>query len=218
MDNDLFNKTSDSGIILGFDDYFPEMWQDCFSLFAKYNARVVFYVMLSEPTPFCFEAQKIGHEIAYHTKTHPNLSEVTEEVFFEETLSCINAFRERGIALKTFAYPFGVYKPCMNEKLLQHYCFVRGVGSFSIYDKTDLKNGFVDSLSIDNITYKQDIDFENGITQILQKVKAKNNSVTVLISHAINTNDWAIRKDRLEFILQKCHELGLQFYTYQDFQ
>jgi len=218
MDNNLLNKNNDSGIILGFDDYFPEIWLDHFSLFAKYNAKVVFYVTLSEPTPFCFEAQKIGHEIAYHTKTHPDLSKVTEEVFFEETISCINVFREKGIALKTFAYPFGVYEPCMNEKLLQHYCFVRGFGNFSIYDKSDLKNGFVDSLSIDNTTHEWDIDFEKEIVQILQKLKAKNNSVTILTSHAINTDAWAIRRDRLEFVLQKCHELELQFYTYKDFQ
>jgi peptidoglycan/xylan/chitin deacetylase (PgdA/CDA1 family) len=208
-----------SGIILSFDDYFPDSWKENFDLFAKYNANVTFFVQLESPTPFCFAAQTWGHEIGYHTISHPSLPTLTKERFFEETISRIDLFRNKGIELTSFAYPFGFYEEWMHNELLKYYQIVRGFGvSTFTYNISDMKYGFVYSKSIDNIIYKSEKCFQEDITKILEFARENQNTVVLLTSHNIGTDDWGITVERLEFILKKGNELNLVFYTYKDLQ
>jgi peptidoglycan/xylan/chitin deacetylase (PgdA/CDA1 family) len=146
---------NNSGIVLGFDDYNPVTWEENFDLFDKYNARVTFFVKLDSPTPFCYAAQARGHEIGYHIIHHPNLSTLNKAQFLAETVDLIAVFAGLGINLTTFAYPYGVYEDWMHEELLRHYKVVRGFYAFHLYNRDDMKYGFIDSTSIDNTSYKK---------------------------------------------------------------
>ena len=212
-------ENKNSGIVLSFDDYFPDAWEKTFDLFDKYNTRVTFFVQLKSPSPFCFTAQNRGHEIGYHTINHPDLRRLTREEFFAETIAGINLFREQGIELTSFAYPLGFYQEWMHNALLKHYKIVRSFRvSSSVYKINEMTRRFVYSKSIDNITYRSTDRFQNVITQLLNSAKANPGTVVLLTSHNIGNGDWEITAERLEFILKKANELNLTFYTFRDLQ
>ena len=210
------NIKNNSGIVLSFDDYFPDSWEENFELFDKYNAKVTFFVQLESPTQFCFNAQERGHEIGYHTISHLSLLTLSRKQFYRETISRINVFKDKRIDLTSFAYPFGYYEEWMNDELLKHYKIVRGFNVSTCVYTIPLPHGFVYSKSIDNVIYKQETNFQNDITQLLEFAKENQNSVILLTSHNIGSNDWGITKERLEFILKKCVEYDMKFYTYKD--
>jgi peptidoglycan/xylan/chitin deacetylase (PgdA/CDA1 family) len=216
--DDLPVKDNNSGVVLGFDDYHPDTWEQNFDLFDKYNAKVTFFVTLESPSSFCLTAQSRGHEIAYHTIHHPHLPTVTRENFLEETVSRIDVFKSSGIDLTTFAYPFGEYEKWMHDELLQYYKIVRGFSGFRIYNIDDMKHGFIDSKSIDNTRYKTDREFKNNVARMLKLAKLNSDTVISLTSHMIGGDDWGITPERLEYVLRMCQKLNLKFYTYKELQ
>jgi peptidoglycan/xylan/chitin deacetylase (PgdA/CDA1 family) len=206
-----------SGILLGFDDYHVESWNASLDLFDRYNAKVTFFVTLETPTPFCSDAQARGHEIAYHTIHHPRLPDLSYEDFLTETVSAISFFAAAGIELKTFAYPYGVWKGWMHQVLLAYYKTVRGFDrDFYVYKIDEARTGYLGSMSIDNINYPGDGEFKKTMERILKIVKLSANNVVPVTSHAISNDDWGITRGRLEWLLKKCSELNLRFYTYKE--
>ena len=67
-------QRNQKGILLSFDDYSPDSWSDAFELLDEYGAKVTFFVTLSEPTDFCAEAVRSGHEIGFHTAQHVKMT------------------------------------------------------------------------------------------------------------------------------------------------
>ena len=218
-------QETNSGILLSFDDYFPEQWEEHFDLFDKYNARVTFFVNGNSVTQFMLDAQKRGHEIGYHTISHPSLPALTREQFLEETISRIEVFSEHGINLTSFAYPYGRYELWMHDELLEYYKIVRGFtvpaagpNSFGPYEIADMKHGFINSKSIDNVYYN-DIEFQQFIDEALQMAKASEDVIITLTSHQISsTPHWGITPEKLEYLLKKGKEYGLTFYRYNELQ
>jgi peptidoglycan/xylan/chitin deacetylase (PgdA/CDA1 family) len=205
------------GIVLSFDDYSPDTWEQHFDLFDKYEARVTFFVMAGSVSNFMLNAQNRGHEIGFHTINHPNLSNISREEFFEETISRISVFKEADIELTSFAYPYGENQPWMHDELLKYYKIVRGFKKFRLYTMNEMKFGFIDSASIDNIRYKSEINFRLAINNMLQSAKDYGKIIT-LTSHQISDDEWGITSDRLGYVLKKCQKYGLTFYRYNDLQ
>ena len=208
-----------AGIVLCFDDYHPETWERHFNLFDMYNARVTFFVdeRSGDIINFCQIAQDRGHEIGYHTINHPYLTLLSREQFNIETISRINIFRNAGIELTSFAYPFGAYQTWMHNELLKYYKIVRGFGGLIQYSKEEIKNGFIESFSIDNVNHRSENNFQNSINNIL--ISAKNNGkIIVLTTHSISNDPWGITTERLEYLLRKVKENELIFYRFKDLQ
>ena len=207
------------GIVLAFDDYFPETWEPYFDLFDRYEAKVTFFVMGNSVTQFMLHAQSRGHEIGYHTINHPHLPEISKEQFFKQTISCIDTFRDAGIDLSTFAYTYGEYKSWMHKELLQYYKVVRGFNenNFRLYGQNDIKFGFIDAKSIDNIKYESEAAFKKAIDNMVGLAK-KRGKIIALTSHRISGYIWGITPERLEYVLAKCQENELTFYRYKDLQ
>ncbi|MDR0540683.1 MAG: polysaccharide deacetylase family protein [Dysgonamonadaceae bacterium] len=205
------------GIALGFDDYYPETWEQYFDLFDKYNAKVTFFVKAGSVSPFMLHAQNRGHEIGYHTIDHLFLSELSREQFWEQTVSRIGPFKDNGIELTSFAYPRGAYEPWMHHELLKYYKVVRGFRRFKLYAITDMKSGFIHSLSIDNIRHKSERWFRWKIDKIVKAAMIRG-KIVPLTSHNISDDGWGITPERLEYVLQKAGEYGLVFYRYKDLQ
>jgi len=216
-------KVSTPGIVLGFDDYYPISWGQHLDLFDKYGVKVTFFVTGNSVTDFMLNIQNRGHEIGYHTINHLDLRKLSEKQFFGETISQTSIFKDAGIELTSFAYPYGVYQLWMHDELLKYYKIVRGSDAFDLkhYTINDMKSGFIDSLSIDNIMYRLAAynrgDFYHHIDAILKSAK-ENKSIIVLTLHSISDHDWGITPERLEYIFQKSREYGLKFYRFRDFQ
>ena len=207
------------GILLAFDDYCGDNWEDYFDLFDEYGAKVTFFVNLSEPTDFCYRALERGHEIAFHTIGHVDMTEASEEMIYQQAIAPIEVFREKGIDITTFAYPYGRYNEEVNEILLEHYKVLRGAYYLEVNNKHALRGGFVESLSLDNVNYKSQEEYEERITQVLTELKEGKANVITMYSHAIaDGGDWCISPEKLEFLLKKAKELDLQFYTFQYLQ
>jgi len=207
-----------SGILLSFDDYNPQNWEQYFDLFDDYNVKVTFFINASSPTDFCDMARSRGHEIAFHTVGHVKLTEVSEEEFFAQAIAPIEVFKEYGYEITSFAYPYGEYTDWMNEELLKYYNVVRGAYYYQLYDKDDFNKEFVESKPIDNIYYKSDEIFQADITRMLTEASINEGTIVSLYSHAIDGGDWCVMSDRIEYIFQKAQELNLKFYTYMDLQ
>lgn len=207
------------GILLAFDDYDAYGWEDCFDLFREYDVKVTFFINAEEPTDFCYHALEEGHEIAFHTLGHVDLTKLTQEEIYQQAIAPIEVFREKGIELTTFAYPYGRYTQELNEMLLEHYRVLRGAFKLEINNKHVLRGGFVESASLDNINFESQEEYEEFITQALTKLKEGKADVLSLYSHAIaEGGDWSVSQDRLRFLFEKAGELGLQFYTFQYLQ
>ena len=212
------HKAHQCGIVLCFDDYNASNWEEYFELFDRYDAKVTFFVTCSEPTDFCYHAVERGHEIAYHTEDHTNLRTVSAEEVYAKAIAPIEVFREKGFELTTFAYPYGSYSEELNELLLQYYKVLRGAYYYQLVGKHDMRHGFVESLSIDNVHYSSEEQFEERIDEILEELSQNVGAVVSLYSHAISGGDWCVTEERLEYLLKKAHEMGIQFYTFKELQ
>jgi peptidoglycan/xylan/chitin deacetylase (PgdA/CDA1 family) len=207
-----------AGILLAFDDQYHEAWERHLAVFDQYGAKVTFFVQ-GDPVPFCLAAQSQGHEVGYHTQNHLNLTQVSRETFFEETLAALDRFRSAGIPLQSFAYPYGLSEPWMHEELLPFFKILRGYGvTFRLYTKETIKTGYIVSKALDNILYKEDAAFEAALTLMLRTVKFMGGThILPLTTHDISeTALWGISPQRLHFLLQTARDLGLRFYRYQD--
>lgn len=207
------------GILLAFDDYNPNSWSEHFDLFDKYDVKVTFFVNLDEPDEFCAEAEKRGHEIGYHTRTHEKLTEASKEEFYEEAIAPIENFRSKGYELTSFAYPYGLYEDWMNEELLKYYSTLRGAYHFMGYYKESLHGGFVEAYPLDNLYFESDEDFRQKVGELLDVLVGCNDgTVASVYSHAISGGDWCITADRLEILFQEAQERDLAFYTFRELQ
>jgi peptidoglycan/xylan/chitin deacetylase (PgdA/CDA1 family) len=210
-------EADDSGILLAFDDTYEKSWEEHFALLDRYGVRATFFVQ-GNFSPFCTTAMARGHEIGYHTKNHLNLLRVSRRVFFEETIQDIEAFRQEGLPLKAFAYPYGFSEPWMHEALAGTFSILRGFGAACrIYTVDTIKKGYISSKSIDNIMYQNDEAFEDDISAMLRTVKFTG-GILPLTSHAIAEDaSWGISPKRLEYLLKTATDLKLKFYRYGDF-
>ena len=216
-----------AGVTLSFDDYFPVEWENHFDLFDKYNAKVTFFISNnSDVTPFMLRAQQRGHEIGFHTLGHDDLRDYTSATaaFIKATISRLDAFRNAGVELTTFAYPYGNYNAWTNTELLKSYKVLRGfdTGTYQ-YTIAQMKSGFVIAKSIDNYNRGTvDTTFQNDIKGWFTTT-VNNSYIINLATHTISTDfnyngKWSITPARLEIVLKTGRDMGLNFYRYKDLQ
>jgi peptidoglycan/xylan/chitin deacetylase (PgdA/CDA1 family) len=210
-------EEDNAGILLSMDDNYQDRWKTYFDLFDHYEAKLTFFVQ-GELDPFCLEARSRGHDIGYHTKNHLNLTKVSQEVFHAETLSGLDDFRNAGIPLDAFAYPYGLSEPWMIEALSSSFGLQRGYGvRFHIYQKEKI-NGYIASKALDNILFKEDAQFEQTLFLMLFTIKfLGRDHLASFTTHDISdTAQWGIKPARLEYLLKMMKEFNLQFYRFSD--
>ncbi len=207
------------GILLSFDDYAVDSWENSLDLLDEHDVDVTFFVNVSKPSGFCYEAKARGHEIGYHTRNHTRLTELSKQEFYEETVADIENFREEGFELTSFAYPYGAYEDWMNVELLKYYDTVRGAWVFKGYNRESVSEGFVESGSLDNLHFESDEDFRREIQKMLDDLlECEQGTVASLYSHAIDYGDWCISPERLEILFQEAEKRGIEFYTFHELQ
>ncbi|MDR0629829.1 MAG: polysaccharide deacetylase family protein [Treponema sp.] len=212
-------KEDAAGLLLAFDDNYQDAWERNLEVFDRYGAKVTFFIQ-GDLCPFCFTALSRGHDVGYHTQHHLNLTQVSRETFFAETLGALDSFRNAGIPLRSFAYPYGLSEPWMHEELAQSFRILRGYGvTFRVYDRETIRKGYISSKALDNILYKEDADFEAVVTVMLRTLKfIGGEQILPLTTHDISeTADWGIKPHRLKYLLQTAKDLHVRFYRYQDF-
>lgn len=207
-----------SGILLAFDDYNPDNWSQYFDFFEERHVPVTFFITIGEPDEFCYEALKRGHDIEYHVYGHFGVDELDEEGIQMRVIDPIKTFHDGGIELTTLAYPYGNHNDELDAMMLEHYQVIRGAWYYEVYSKADLRQGYVEAYPIDNHYFGSDEAFQGRIDQILTELSNNVGAVTCLYSHAIEGGEWCVTEARLEYLIQKADELGLEFYTFQELQ
>ena len=207
-----------SGILLGLDNDHFENWESYFDFFDQYNARVTFFIQ-GEYNSFGNRALERRHDVGYHSLNHLDLRRLSRRDFAEETVSRVQEFRDAGVPLTAFAYPFGFSEPWMQEELLNTYRITRAYGvTIRIYNSETIREGFISSTAIDNTVIRNDDDFYRLINTMLRTVKFIGGDLVLsLASHVISDAAWGIRPDRLEYLFQLANDLQLNFYLYCDF-
>ena len=219
-DNLIWMPRADrAGILLSFDDDYTDSWERCFDLFDTYGAKVTFFVH-GKPVPFCARAISRGHDIGYHSLSHIDLREIKRSAIASETVEPAQAFRQAGIPLRSFAYPFGFYQNWMHEILFRSFDILRGYGvTCRLYRENEIRSAFIASCSIDNTVIRGEENFNRQIRLMLRAVKFLDGPLVLpLTTHDISdTAEWGISRRRLEFLLKTASELSLMFYRYSDF-
>jgi hypothetical protein len=106
-----------AGLLLSFDDNWPEAWSQGRSLFDQYGAHVTFFIAYY-PTYTPKQKQLVhdlasdGHDIEAHTIRHQRAPSYVEEhgldaYLNDEVVPSIQLLRDDGYEVTTFAYPFG---------------------------------------------------------------------------------------------------------------
>jgi peptidoglycan/xylan/chitin deacetylase (PgdA/CDA1 family) len=212
-----------SGLLLAMDDDYMETWEQYFDLFDKYGARLTFFIQGAyDPLiigPFSTKALNRGHDVGFHSLNHLDLRRVSMEVFTAETIEAADAFRQSGVPLSSFAYPYGFSEPWMHEILWESFWVLRGYGTtFRIYTQEQVRAGYIISRAIDNTVISGDENFDRLIRVMLRTVTfLDDDRILPLTTHDISDAHWAISQRRLEFLLKTTTDLGLRFYRYSDF-
>ena len=127
--------TTGPAIALGFDDWWIDDWAAQHDLFARYGARVTFFVALY---PIYTEAQKAelaqlaqdGHDIEFHGAEHLDGPAFVDQNGLDAYLSTeidpgIAAMRADGYDPLVFAYPAGKRTAAMDAALLPRFAALR---------------------------------------------------------------------------------------------
>jgi peptidoglycan/xylan/chitin deacetylase (PgdA/CDA1 family) len=214
---------SDAGLLLSFDDDYTASWDRYFDLFDKYNAKVTFFINgtpLPPADPFCSKALNRGHDVGYHSLSHRDLRQMSMDEIYREAIEPVKSFRDAGIPLSSFAYPFGFYEPWMHDVLLRSFRALRGYGvTFRLYNEFEIKHGYISSRAIDNTIIPSDVDFYRMVNLMLKTAKFLDKKLVLpLTTHDISAAaSWGISPRRLEYLLITARGLGLKFYRFSDF-
>lgn len=129
-------------LCLTFDDLFVDNWCAARPVFDAYDARVTFCVShLHTATPDQIKGlhllQRDGHEIAYHTRTHPRLDLYLKRHGLEHWLEHevdrgVAEHRALGFPARSFACPFHASTSETRKALAERFDVIRTDGPRSI--------------------------------------------------------------------------------------
>jgi peptidoglycan/xylan/chitin deacetylase (PgdA/CDA1 family) len=210
------------GLLLALDDNFFENWERYFDFFDEYDAKITFFIQgrPSALLSFSHNALSRGHDVGYHSLNHLDLRRASRVTFNRETVEPLEFFRQEGIPISSFAFPYGFSETWMHETLLQSFGVLRGYGTtFRLYSEEQVKAGYIISRAIDNTVIQGDENFQRTILLLFRTLKFLNDGqVLPLTTHIISdTAAWGISPSRLEFLFKTASDLQLKFYRYCDF-
>ena len=147
-----------AAVALTFDDLFVDNWLAARPIFDAYGARVTFCVCKLHKATEAQVAglrtlQADGHEIAYHTRTHPRLIEYLEKHGLDRWLEDeidrgIAEHRAMGFPARSFASPFHRSTPKSRAATAERFAVTRSLGPASAR-KRNLRNRIYGDLGPD---------------------------------------------------------------------
>lgn len=126
-----------AGVALSFDDAYVDHWLSGTDLYARYGARLTFFVayfdkLSPERRASLHELVRLGHAVEAHSVAHQRAPLYVEErglqaYLDDEVVPSIEALRDEGFDVTTFAYPFGARTGETDRAILRHVPLVRSV-------------------------------------------------------------------------------------------
>ena len=125
------------GVALSFDDAYIDHWLDGSDLYARYGARLTFFIAYANnlhPDQWAslHELALRGHAIEPHSIRHLRAPLYVEQhglaaYMDEEVVPSIELLRADGFDVTTFAYPYGARTSEIDRAVLRHVPLVRSV-------------------------------------------------------------------------------------------
>jgi peptidoglycan/xylan/chitin deacetylase (PgdA/CDA1 family) len=212
-----------AGIALTFDDLYLEEWEKCLPLFDSFHVRATFYIsnyekFSAEQKRKLKELQDHGHEIAYHSTTHPDFVKYLNrhsilELDSKEIQKGLALMNADGFYPKAFAYPYGSHNDLLDHWLLKRFSSVRALNGTK-----DQAKSYTCTVN-NSVLYAMGMDLSSGKTsdELVDMVYRANShdNCLVLVGHHITQMDTKMRVPfaRLKRIIQTAHSLHMKFYT-----
>lgn len=212
-----------SGIALTFDDHSVEEWYNSLPLFDSFKVKATFYVSnypkLTEKDKWMLhQLQDHGHEIAYHSLTHPDFVKYLKkhppaQLLSEEIDKGMALMNADGFYPKTFAYPYGSHNNQTDQLLLKRFKSLRALNG-----SPDRSKSFT-ATSDNTMLYSIGLDLSSGksMDELLNLISLaqQNSNCLVLLGHHINqpATKMQVPYERLKKIITTVHERKMKFYT-----
>ena len=127
------NPGERGSLCLTFDDRNFDAWERNIPLFEKYGAHATFFVCgaIDKKAERCMrQLSAAGHSIGLHGMRHQKatdlLQRLGEEGYLrEEILPQLSVCREKGLDVRSFAYPMSTHTPATDALLLRHFARLR---------------------------------------------------------------------------------------------
>ncbi|MDQ6609736.1 MAG: polysaccharide deacetylase family protein [Bacteroidota bacterium] len=215
-------KLEQGQIAFTFDDASVENWRQYLPLLDSLGIKATFYISSyhtfhAQKKTWLKEIEKHGHEIAYHTASHPDLvKEVTKNGMSQTEATEITAdlqlMKADGFTITNFAYPFGSHNAQLNTCLLRTFKSVRALSNQQNYNKSLVKE------SGDwKVLYGADVDNNSRLTDdkilSLMDDAQLHNDCLVIVAHQINNKaiKLQISRERILLIAKAAKERNLKF-------
>lgn len=229
-----------SGLFLTFDDRNMINWEKQIPLFAKYKARVTFFVdHFDELTPeqilALHKLKNGGHAIGCHGLRHLKAAEYCEKYSVEKYISeevepAIRSMDEKGFRPACFAYPSSNHSDITNSALLNYFRHLRsGCGITGNMEKTEKAfvriKDLTDKGCLNGISFHPKSRTDELVIQAkkaLDRIK-RNGEILVLYAHDIrNENESGpknfISVEALEEILAYAATKHIKLYSFDELQ
>ena len=127
-------KAPEKAVFLTFDDGYLDHYTNAFRMLKKYNAKGTFFIITEKPDhdpnyatwDQIKEMAEDGQEIGSHSKTHPNLSNLSFEQIQEELRESKKKLEEKiQKPIISFCYPAGEYDNRVLKIVKEEYLFAR---------------------------------------------------------------------------------------------
>ncbi len=224
------------GIMLS-TDVQPHHWFRMRDFLKDNNIKITFYINgYQELTDSQIQQMRIlvgdGHEMAHHTKTHPNIitylkQNTLAEYLKTEIVEISDLMKKDGFDPVTFAYPDGEYTTESDQELLKLFYSVRKTQQpYLNKDLEDMdpiyyKYGNLKILNAGSIDRK----FKHGLDEVyaaLEKAK-KSHQCIALYCHFVSYDNvagdegaYGINESDIKAVLLRAKSLHLTFYTAAD--
>lgn len=222
-------KFQGGAVALTFDDHFVDNWFTYLPLLDSLQIKATFYVshyqhFTNEQKAKLRTLEAHGHEIAFHTATHPDMvKEVKRKgmavVMRDQVEKNLRMMRRDGFTIENFAYPFGAYDECLNTSLLRMFKSVRCVTNKSNYIR-----GFVSEAGEQQVYFGVPVDMNAAINegQLGDFIKSAkdHNDCLILFAHQIEKPNapYNISVDRIRFIAKEASSRNIKFVRIKDIQ
>lgn len=221
---DLTGRLPSGQLALTFDDASVENWYQHLDLLDSLKIKATFYVSAYH-TFNTVQKQKLkeiarrGHEIAYHTATHPDLvKEVSRNGMAQTEAREINSdlalLKADGYDVTNFAYPYGSHSIQLDKCLLRRFKSVRALSNQQNYEKSLVKESgdwkVLYGANVDNNSRLKN----DGILSLIDKAR-EHNDCLVMVAHQINNPSLRLQisKERLLLLSRAAAERSMEFVT-----
>lgn len=214
-------------VAITFDDNAVHNWCRYLRLFDSLHIRATFYIsgyktLNRQQVQKLHELEDRGHEIAYHTSTHPNMVTARirkgmTQLVADEITAGLEAMRKDGFQPVNFAYPYGRRDEVLDNELLRHFRSVRALNGTGNLNRSFVaakgSGQVINALEIDAPAKIDDGDIENMV-----KAAAENRTCLVLVCHEIDNPHYPLHVTvkRLKSIARAVKTYGVRFITMRE--